>query len=165
MIDEMYADRQQRQDRFEERKVLQGKLTRAVEGGAVLERLHDKDGNPLRLLIHDAQVLLVDNRNKQTAYHVAACLVFDPTPSDAEGKEVEIADSIHIEATEWQESDGEVRLGAGLQKCTIHAIEKQENQRRYTQKWKKKPKEDRRTALSTLRFLIGEMRKDLRRQL
>jgi len=165
MIDEMYADRQQRQDRFEERKVLQGKLTRAVEGGAVLERLHDKDGNPLRLLIHDAQVLLVDNRNKQTAYHVAACPVFDPTPSDAEGKEVEIADPIHIEATEWQESDGEVRLGAGLQKCTIHAIEKQENQRRYTQKWKKKPEEDRRTALSTLRFLIGEMRKDLRRQL
>lgn len=165
MIDEMYADREQRKDRFEKREALQSKLGQAVEEGAVLEGFYDQEGEPLRLLIHDAQVLLVNNRSKQTTYHVAACPVFDPTPSDAEGKEVEIADPIHIEATEWQESDGAVRLGAGLQKCTIHAIEKQENQRRYTQKWEKKPEEDRRTALSTLRFLIREMRNDLRRQL
>jgi hypothetical protein len=165
MINEMYADREQRKDRFEKRKALQGKLGQAVEDGAVLEGVYDQEGNPLRLLIHNAQVLLVDNRSKQTVYHVAACPVFDPTPSDAESKKVEIADPIHVEASYWKEPHNVVRLVGRNGECTIHPIEKKKNQRRYLQKWKQKPEEDRKTALTTLQFLIGELRKDLRRHL
>lgn len=159
MVDEMYADRTLRKERKSKRKAMQEVLNQVTADGAVLDGLSDKEGNPVRLLLHGAHALLVDNRDEPTIYNIAACPVLNPIPTENEENEVVIP--ILLQPTDWKEIGDAVRLTMGDGVVEIKPIRKPENQRRYQEKEAEFSNNDMPLAEDLLRFEMGETRRAL----
>ena len=159
MVDEMYADRTLRRERKSKRKALQEVLNQVTADGAALDGLSDKEGNPVRLLLHDARALLVDNRDEPTIYNIAACPVFNPIPTETE--ENETVTPILLQPTDWKEIGDAVRLTMGDGVVEVKPIRKSENQRRYQEKEAEFSNNDMPFAEDLLRFEMGETRRAL----
>jgi hypothetical protein len=81
-INQMYADRDLRKERKAKRKDLQEVLDDIVGEEAVLADIPTQKEDKLSLLVHEVQVLLVDNWEPPSEFVIGACPIFDPLPNE-----------------------------------------------------------------------------------